>query len=141
MYQGILENIDVKGKVAHSSYKDREQLDFQIMLAENYYVNPNSIQICFPMKIKKLSDPTTAIDRDLITANNFFGHLVKEISITKYGNDKQLIPTFSPYEIYQYSDAMLKHLPEKFFKKVEKTLLYSKKPVYFNKTTLDRQFD
>lgn len=141
MYQGILEDIDVKGKVAHSSYKDREQLDFQIMLTENYYVNPNSIQICFSMKIKKLSDPTTAIDRDLITVNNFFGHLVKEISITKYGNDKQLIPTFSPYEIYQYSDAMLKHLPEKFLIKVEKTLLYSKKPVYFNKTTLDRQFD
>ena len=139
MYQGILEDIDVKGKVAHSSYKDREQLDFQIMLTENYYVNPNSIQICFPMKIKKLSDPTTAIDPT--TVNNFFVHLVKEISITKYGNDKQLIPTFSPYEIYQYSDAMLKHLPEKFLKKVEKTLLYSKKPVYFNKTTLDRQFD
>ena len=139
MYQGILEDIDVKGKVAHSSYKDREQLDFQIMLTENYYVNPNSIQICFPMKIKKLSDPTTAIDPT--TVNNFFVHLVKEISITKYGNDKQLIPTFSPYEIYQYSDAMLKHLPEKFLKKVEKTLLYSKKSVYFNKTTLDRQFD
>ena len=93
------------------------------------------------MKIKKLSDPTTAIDRDLITVNNFFGHLVKEISITKYGNDKQLIPTFSPYEIYQYSDTMLKHLPDKFFKKVEKKLLYGKKLVYFNKTTLDRQFD
>ena len=139
MYQGILKDIDVKGKVAHSSYKDREQLDFQIMLTENYYVNPNSIQICFRMKIKKLSDPTTAIDPT--TVNIFFVHLVKEISITKYGNDKQLIPTFSPYEIYQYSDPMLKHLPEKFLKKVEKTLLYSKKPVYFNKTTLDRQFD
>ena len=33
--------------------------------------------------------------------------------MTKYGNDKQLIPTFSPYEIYQYSDSMLKQLPEK----------------------------
>ena len=49
---------------------------------------------------------------------------MKEISITKYGSDKELIPTFSPYEIYQYSDSMLKHLPKDTLKKIEKTLLY-----------------
>ena len=51
VYQGMLEDVDTKGKVAHSSYKDMEQLDFQIMLIDNYYVNPNSIHICFLMKI------------------------------------------------------------------------------------------
>ena len=51
VYQGMLEDIDTKEKVAHSSYKDMEQLDFQIMLIDNYYVNPNSIHICFLMKI------------------------------------------------------------------------------------------
>ena len=56
-----------------------------------------------------------------------------------YGHDKQLIPTFSPYEIYQYSDTMLKHLQKDSLKKMEKTLLYSKWPVYFNKTTIDRR--
>ena len=30
------------------------------------------------------------------------------------------MPTFSPYEIYQYSEAMLKNLPEKSLKKVKK---------------------
>ena len=40
--QGMLEDIDAKEKVAHISYKDMEQLDFQIMLTDNYYVNLNS---------------------------------------------------------------------------------------------------
>ena len=34
-----------------------------------------------------------------------------------YGNDKQLIQTFSPYKIYQYSDAMLKYFLKKKLKK------------------------
>ena len=116
-----------------------EQLDFQIMLTDNYYVNPNSIHLCFPMKIKKSSNEAQDIDSDLITVNNFFGHLVKEISVTKYGSNKELIPTFSPYEIYQYSEAMLKHLPRDSLKRIEKTMLYSKQPVYLNKTLLDRR--
>ena len=89
-----------------------EQLDFQILLTDNYHINPNSIHICFPIKIKKSSNQNSDIDADLITVNNFFAHFVKEVSITKYDSDKELIPTFSHYEIYQYSNAMLKHLPK-----------------------------
>ena len=51
IFQGMLEDIDTKEKVAHNFYEDMERLDFQIMLTDNYYVNPNSIHICFPMKI------------------------------------------------------------------------------------------
>ena len=51
--QGMLDDIDTREKVAHPSYKDKEQLDFQILLTENYYVNPSNIHICFPIKIKK----------------------------------------------------------------------------------------
>lgn len=101
------------------------------MLTNNYYTNPNRIHICFPMKIKKLTDNNTDIDTDLITVNNFFAH--------HYGNDKQLIATFSTYETYQYSDAMLKHLPEKSLKKLQKPMLYSKMPVVYNRTTIDRR--
>ena len=79
-----------------------EQLDFQILLTENYYVNPKGIHICFPIKIKKKTNKALDIDGDLITVNNFFAHWVKEINITRYGSDKELPPTFSPYEIYQY---------------------------------------
>ena len=51
------------------------------------------------MKMKKSTSQTTDTDTDLITVNNFFAHLIREINITKYGSDKELIPTFSPYEI------------------------------------------
>ena len=72
------------------------------------------------MKRKKFSNVATDIDADLITVNNLFAHLVKEISITKYRSNKELIPTFSPYEIYQYSDSILKHLPKDALKKLKK---------------------
>ena len=50
-FQGMPEDIDTKEKTAHLSYTDMEQLDFQILLTENYYINPNGILICFPIKI------------------------------------------------------------------------------------------
>ena len=118
-FQRMLEDVDTREKVAHPSYTDMEELDFQIRLTDNYYVNPNSIHICFPMKILEKSNDALGIDYDLITFNNFFTHLVMEISVTKYSSDKELIPTFSPYEIYQYSDAMLKHLPKDALKKLK----------------------
>ena len=51
--QGMLDDIDTREKVAHSSYKEKEQLDFQILLTDNYYVNPANIHISFPIKILK----------------------------------------------------------------------------------------
>ena len=111
-FQGMLEDTDTREKAAHSSYKDMEELDFQILLTDNYYGNPNSIHFCFPMKIKKSLNESSEIDGDMITVNNFFGHLIKEISVGKYGSDKELIPTSSRYKIYQYSDAMLNNLPK-----------------------------
>ena len=72
--QGMLDDIETREKVA--SYKDKEQLDFQILLTDNYYINPSNIHICFPIKIKKKTktDNTADIDNDLITVNNFFAH-------------------------------------------------------------------
>ena len=51
--QGMLDDIDTREKVAHPSYKEKEQLDFQILLTDNYYVNPANIHISFPIKILK----------------------------------------------------------------------------------------
>ena len=56
----------------------------------------------------------------MITVDNFFAHFVKEISIRKFGSDKELIPTFPPNEIYQYSDSMPKHLPGETLKTIGK---------------------
>ena len=71
--------------------------------------------------------------------NNFLARWIKEISITRYGSDKELSPTFSPREVYQYSDQMLKHLPADALKTQQKTLLFSKKPVYLAQVGYDRQ--
>ena len=120
MFQGNLDDINTIEQAAHISYKDMEHLEFQIMLTNNYYTNPNSMHVCFLMKIEKATDNDTDIEPDLITVNNFIAHLIQEIGITHSGNDKQLMPTFSPYEIYQYSDAMLKYLPEKSPEKTSK---------------------
>ena len=59
--------------------------------------------------------------------------------MTKYGSNKELIPAFSPYEIYQYSHGMLKHLRADELKAIEKTLLYSKKAVYYNDLNIERR--
>ena len=96
----MTEDVDTKEKSAHPSYKDMEQLNLQILLTENYYVNPNGIHICFPIKIKRKTNNALDIDADLITVNNSFAHWVKEISITRYGSDKELPPIFSPWKIY-----------------------------------------
>ena len=97
-----------------------DELDFQILLTNNYYENSSNIHLCFPMNIKKSLEKASDIEDDLITVNNFFSLLIKEICKTKYGSDKELIPTFSPYEIYQYFDSMLKHLPKKTLKILKK---------------------
>ena len=47
--------------------------------------------------------------------------------------------TFSPWELYQYSDQILKHLPSDALKTLQKTLLFSKKPVHFAKKEYDRR--
>ena len=107
-----------------------EQLDFQILVTDNCYNNPNSIHISLLMKIKKKKKKTienSDIDSDLITVNNFFTHFVKDIGITKYESDKELIPTFPTYEVYWYSDAMLKDLPKDALKQLKKLICTVKK--------------
>ena len=65
--------------------------------------------------------------------------MIKEISVTRNGSDKKLPPAFSPWEVYQYSDQMLKNLPSDALKTIQKTLLFSKKPVYFAQVNFDRR--
>ena len=93
----------------------------------------------FSNENKKATNEATDTDRDLTTINSFFAHLIQEISVTKYGSDKELIPTFFPYEIYQCSDSMMKHLPDDSLKKLEKTMLFSNELVFLNKTSIDRR--
>ena len=47
VFQGMPGDIDTKEQPANVSYKDMENLEFQIMLTNNYYTNLNSMRICF----------------------------------------------------------------------------------------------
>ena len=58
--------------------------------------------------------------------------------MTRYRDDVQILPTNSPYEICQYSDTMLNHLPEKSLKTIKKLLLFRKKKVSYN-SSIDRR--
>ena len=42
-----------------------------------------------------------------------------------------------PFQIYQYSEAMFKHILEKLLKQIQKRMLYINKPVAYNRTTTD----
>ena len=51
VFQGLLEDINTKEQLTHSSYRDIKNLNFQILLTDNYYTNPNNMHLCFPIKI------------------------------------------------------------------------------------------
>lgn len=59
------------------------------------------------------------IDANMITVNDFFAYWIKEKDIAKYGDNLQIVP-INTTDIYRYSDAVLKNVPQK-------SLLYSKK--------------
>ena len=69
----------------------------------------------------------------MMTVNNFFGHWFTDIDIRRYPDDMRILPTNNSIDIYQYSNAQMKYLPEKSVKKLLKTMLYSNKPVYLAK--------
>ena len=118
VFQGMMENIKTIEHPADLLYKDKETLDFELNLDENYYTNLKGLHICFPIRFRKLSNPAQDLDPNLLPINNFFAHWIKEIDITKYGANKSLIPTTTPQEVYRYSDAMLKHLPKNALKMI-----------------------
>ena len=112
----MLDDIKTIEQVTHPSYKDLETFDFQLLLDKNLYTNLNSVHFVFPIKLFKKSDINADIDAELITVNNSFAHWIKEISTTKYSTNKELTPTTTPQEIYQYSDAIFETLTCKISK-------------------------
>ena len=138
VYQGMIDKIRTIEQPAHPSYKDNETFDFQLLLNKNQHTNLNSLHICFPIRFRKAANATAAIDATMAPVNNFFAHWVKELDITKYGTNKQSIPTSASQEIYQYSDTMLKHLPAKYLKKLRKHFLFREKEVIYT-ANVDRR--
>ena len=111
------------------TYLDKKQLEFVLDLTANTYSNNSSMEICLPIQFYSKTKTKLV---NIMTVNNFFGHWFTDIDIRRYPDDKTILPTNNSLDIYQYSNAQLKYLPEKSVKTLLKTMLYSNKPVYLD---------
>ena len=91
------------------------------------------MEICLSLKFTGKSNKAQKMDAQMMTVNNFFGHWFTDIDIRRYPDDMRILPTNNSIDIYQYSNAQMKYLPEKLVKKLLKKMLYSSKPVYLAK--------
>ena len=66
-------------------------------------------------------------------------HWIKEIFIKGYGDNLAILPLNNVIEIYRYSEAMLKYLPEKSLETFRKELLYCKEKVIIKDVATDRR--
>lgn len=107
-------------------------------LTKNHYTKVSSMLLCFPITIRKKINVTQAIDGDMITVI-VFADWIKEISIKRYGDNLAILPLDNVIEIYLYSEAMLKHLPEKSLETFQKELLYSNEKVILKNPATDRR--
>ena len=96
------------------------------------------MEMCLPLRFTKKSNKNLQMDGQMITVNNFFGHWFTDIDIRRYPDDMRILPTNNSVDIYQYSNAQMKYLPEISVKKLLKTMLYSNKRVYLAKDTKRR---
>ena len=93
------------------------------------------MEICIPIQFTKRTAKNTAMGPLMITVNNFFGHWFTDIDIRRYPDDMNILPTNNSVDIYNYSNAQMKYIPEKSVKKLLKNMLYSNKPVYLDGDT------
>ena len=72
-FQGMIEKIKTIEQPADSTYKDKETLDFELILDKNY-TNQKSLHICFPIKLKILFNATQILNLNLNPVNSLFTH-------------------------------------------------------------------
>ena len=53
VFQGIIEKIMTIEQPVDTTYSDKEILDFELILDNNYYTNLKCLHICFPTRFKK----------------------------------------------------------------------------------------
>ena len=70
MFQGMLEKIMTIEQLADATYSNKEVLDFELILDNNYYTNPQNFHLCFPIKFKKLSNAAQNLAVTLFPVNN-----------------------------------------------------------------------
>ena len=134
----INRQLQIAGKLprkayASVTYSHKKQLEFILDLTTSTYGNYRTMEICLPLKFTKKSNKALQMNAQMMTVNNFLGHWFTNIDIRHYPDDMRILPTNNSVDIYQYSNAQMKYLPEKLVKNLLKTMLYSNKPVYLTK--------
>ena len=74
VFQGMIQKIFTIEQSAHRSYKDtriKKSLDFELIQNKIYYTNMKSVQVCFPLRFKKLINAAANLPAGLIPVNNF----------------------------------------------------------------------
>ena len=104
------------------TYSDKKQLEFILDLTASTYSNYSSMEICFPLTFTKKFNTALQMDTQIMTVNNFFGYWFTDIDIKPYPDNMRILPTNNSVDIYQYSNAKMKYLPEKSVKKLLKTI-------------------
>ena len=93
------------------------------------------MEIVPPIQFTKKTNKAVATDADTIKVNNCFGRGITDTDIKRYPDDTRILATNNNVDVYHYSNAPLKYLPEKSVKTVLKNLLYLNKPVYLDADT------
>ena len=128
-YQGQIDLIDTKHTYATSTYTDMQQLEFNLEVVANHYINFSNMVVCFPIAFRKRTNKAQPIAATMIPVNNFFAHWIKGVKVKRHGDDIAVLPINTTFETYRYSESMLKHLPDDVLATFQKDLLYSNKKV------------
>ena len=134
-YQGQMDFVDTKRTYAASTYSDMQQLEFNLEVVNNHYINFSTMVLCLPIAFRKKANKETAIAATMILANTFFAHWIKDVTVKRYGDDIAVLPINTSLDTYRYSESMLKHMPKKALKTFQKELLYSQKKVIIKGNT------
>ena len=108
-------------------YTDKKQFQFILNLTANTYSNFSTMEICLPFRFTKKTNKNLQLDGQVMMVKIFFGHRFIDIDIRRYPDDLRVLPTNNSVDIYKYSNAQMKYLPEKSAKKLLKIMLYSNK--------------
>ena len=120
---------------ASVTYTDKKQFEFISNLTAITYSNFSTMEVCLPLRFTKKANKNLLLDGQTMTVNNFLGDWFIDIDIRRYPDELRALPTNNSVDIYQYSNAQMKYLPEKSVKKLLKTMLYSNKPLYLAEGT------
>ena len=74
VFQGMIEKIMTIEQPANATYSDKEILDIELILDNNYYMNLKSLHLSFPIRFKELSNIAYNLNADIYPVNNFFAH-------------------------------------------------------------------